>query len=252
MEMNGQRKYIYGIIENHRQCEFKIPGIDNARIYTINHRNLAAVVSDTTLKEIDPTRKSVQAHLAAQTELLKNYTLLPMSFGTVTNSETEVIRLLELNYEGLITELKRLENTIEVELKIFWDQDAMLKQLQAESQDFNRIKEKIKTAASPVESQSLLMEAGKLVERLSSNWKTKYAHQAYNVLKLLSVETCLNNPVGVKNILNASFLIDRAKEKEFQQKVYELDSQYRGKTNFKYVAPLPPYNFIRLKLMGIT
>jgi hypothetical protein len=56
----------------------------------------------------------------------------------------------------------------------------------------------------------------------------------------------------VKNILNAAFLIEKARESDFRNQVYKLDSQYQGKVNFKYVGPLAPYSFVNLKLEPVS
>ncbi len=226
--------------------------MEDASVYTINYEELSAVVSDTTLEEIDPTRKNVRAHTMVQDELLKSYTLLPMGFGLIANSEDNVLMLLEKNYQGLTDELKRLVGKVEVELKVFWDQEAMIKELQGGREEFTRLKAKINAATSPIEGQRLLSEAGKLVERIALDWKARYADRVYSVLKGLSIDARLNNPLGAKNILNASFLIEKAEESNFQKEVYKLDSQYQGKVNFKYVGPLAPYNFVNLKLEAVS
>jgi len=246
--MSQQGKYIYGVIEEPQPRKFNFPGIGEAEVYIINCQRLAAIVSDTELQEIDPTRKNVLAHTTVQDKLLKEYDFLPMGFGIVANSEDEVRSLLVKNYDSLIRELKRLAGKIEVELKVFWDQEAITQQLQDGNREFARLKAKISSASSPLEAQNLLVEAGKLVERLAMSWKTKYAEGAYNHLKKLSFDARMSNPIGVKNILNASFLIDKSKESEFQKEIYKLDSEYQGKVNFKYVGPLAPYNLIKLKL----
>ena len=246
--MSEDSKYIYGIIKEPRLLRFDLRGIGDAEVYAVSYRNLAAVVSDTELEEIDPTRKNVLAHTTVQDALLKEYDLLPMGFGMIAGSDNEVHRLLERNYDGFLKELKNLSGKIEVELKIFWDQEAMVKKLQDESGELTKFKAKIKAASSPAEAQALLIEAGKQVERIAQDWKTKYAQRVYAALKELSVDARQNSLAGVKNILNASFLIDRSKENEFQEEVYKLDSKYQGKVNFKYVGPLPPYSFVTLKL----
>lgn len=250
--MSLERKYIYGIIEEPEPRRFNFCGVGDAEVYTINHQKLAAVVSDTGFGEIDPTRKNVRAHTVVQDELLKSYTLLPMGFGVIANSKDDVLKLLEKNYQGLMDELKRLGSKVEVELKVFWDQEAMIKELQRGSEELTRLKTKINDASSPVEAQRLLIEVGKLVERIALDWKAKYADRVYGVLKGLSIDARLNNPLGVKNILNASFLIERAKESDFQKEVFKLDSQYQGKVNFKYVGPLAPYNFVNVKLEPVS
>ncbi len=250
--MSLERKYIYGIIQESEPRKFSFSGVGDAEVYAIKHQEVVAVVSDIGLEEIDPTRKNVRAHTVVQDELLKNYTLLPMGFGMIAGSKGDVFKLLEKNYQGFVNELKRLDGKVEVELKVFWDQEAMIKELQSGSEELTRLKAKIKNAPSPVEAQRLLIEAGRLVERIALDWKAKYADRVYGVLKGLSLDARLNNPLGVKNILNASFLIEKAKESDFQKEVYKLDSQYQGKVNFKYVGPLAPYNFVSLKLEPVS
>ncbi len=250
--MSLPHEYIYGIMEEPQPRRFNVSGVGDADVYTINYRDMAAVVSDTELEEIDPTRKSVHAHTVVQDELLRDYTLLPMGFGMIAGSKDEVLKLLEKNYQGLSRELTRLAGKVEVELKVFWDQEAMIKELQGKSEELTRLKAKIKAAPSPVEAERLLVEAGQLVERIALDWKARYADRVYTVLKGLSIDARLNNPLGIKNILNASFLIERARESDFQKEVFKLDSQYQGKVNFKYVGPLAPYNFVNVKLESVS
>jgi hypothetical protein len=246
--MNEQGKYIYGIIGEFLSMRFSFTGVGEAEVYTINHKRIAAIVSDIEFAEIDPTRKNVQAHTIVQDNLLKEYTLLPMSFGMVAASAEEVQGLLEKNYEGLTGELNRLAGNIEVELKLYWDQETIIKEIQGDNWEFSGIKEKINAASSLLEKRNLLIEAGKLVDNTVLAWKTRYADMAFTALKELSYQAKVNNPVGLKNFLNASFLIDKNRENKFKEQVYSLDSKFQGKVNFKYVGPMPPYNFVELKL----
>jgi hypothetical protein len=241
-------KYLYGIIEESQPKRFNFSGVGDAEVYTLNHQKIAAVISDIELQEIDPTRKNVRAHTSVQDELFKEYTLLPMGFGMIASSEDEAQRLLEKNHDSFIRELRRLSGKIEIGLKVFWDREAMISEIEGENQEFTNLKMKINAASSPVEAQNLLVEAGKLVERIAIDWKHKYIRTIYTALEELSVDARLNDPVGIKNILNGSFLMDKSREKEFQEEVYKLDSKYQGKVNFKYVGPLPPYSFVNLKL----
>jgi hypothetical protein len=166
----------------------------------------------------------------------------------VAGSKDEVRRLLESNYDGLLGELERLDGKIEVELKVFWDQETVIKELQGESQALSRLRSKVNAASSPVEVRNLLIEAGKLVESIVEDWKARYTKLVYAILQELSFEAKVNNPVGVRNLLNASFLIEKSRESEFKEQVYRLDARFKDKMIFKYVGPLPPYNFVNLKL----
>ena len=86
------------------------------------------------------------------------------------------------------------------------------------------------------------------MECIVRNWKTKYAELVYAILKDLSYEAKVNKSMGIQNLLNASFLIEKSREGEFKEQVYKLDSEFQGKVNFKYVGPLPPYDFVDLRL----
>jgi hypothetical protein len=246
--MNGKSKYIYGIINESLPKRFVFNGVGEAEVYTINHQKIAAIVSDIEFSEIDPTRKNVQAHTLVQDNLIKEYTLLPMAFGMVAASPEEVQRLLEKNYEGLTGELSRLAGNVEVELKLYWDQETIIKEIQSDNREFSGIKDKIKATSSLQEKRNLMIEAGRMVDSIVLAWKSKYADMVFNVLKELSHQAKMNNPVGLKNFLNASFLIDKNREGNFKEQVYNLDTKFQGKVNFKYVGPMPPYNFVELKL----
>lgn len=243
--MTELSKYIYGIIREPQFKKFDLNGLEDSPVYTINSHDLAAVVSDTRLSEIDPTRRNVMAHTLVQDSLLKKYTFIPMGFGMVAAGESSVRSLLEKNYPGLAGELKKLADKIEVEIKIFWDDTAMANENQ---QLINTVKTRVKAASCAAEAQRLLTEAGMQVEKIVQAWKAKYVDQIYANLKKLAVDSRLNTCSGVKMLLNASFLIDRNTELEFVEQVHNLDAKYRGNINFKYIGPLSPYNFVSIKL----
>ena len=246
--MATQGKYIYGMIKETEPKEFDFRGVEDASVYTIVYQDVAAIVSDTTLRKIDPMRKNVLAHTTVQDAILKQSDLLPMGFGMIASSEQEVMGLLKQNYAGFVREFARLAGKIQVELKVYWDENAMAQELQGQNDDLTRLKAKIDTAKSEIEKQNLLVQAGQVISRIAQEWKRKYADHVYNVLKGYAIDAKLNDPVGVQNILNASFLIERGKENEFQQEIYKQDEKYEGKVNFKYIGPLPPYSFVNLKL----
>lgn len=238
-------KYLYGIIEEPQFKTFEFNGLDGAAVYTINSRNLAGVVSDIEVTEIDPTRKNVMAHTMVQDGILQKYTFIPMGFGIVASSESGVRSLLEKNYSGLVSELNKLSGKIEVEVKIFWDDKALMSENQ---QLITNVQTRVKAASSAGEAHRLLTEAGMQVEKIVSSWKAKYVDQIYASLKKLAIDSRINSCSGIKMLLNASFLIDRKTETEFVEQVHNLDAKYQGNINFKYIGPLAPYNFVSLKL----
>ena len=243
------RKYVYGIIEEQEIKNFDFYGIEGAPVYTINCRQLAGVVSDVEIPEIDPTRRNVLAHTLAQDNILKRYTLVPMGFGMVADNETAVFNLLEKNHVGLTAELRKLAGKIEAELKIFWDDKALTGKNQALIEN---VQAKIKASSSMIETQRILSEAGMQVEKVVISWKGQYADRIYTTLRKLAVDSRLNDCSGVKMLLNASFLIERQNELAFLEQIRNLDAEFQGNINCKYIGPLSPYNFVSLKLEQVN
>lgn len=243
------RKYVYGIIEEQEIKNFDFYGIEGAPVYTINCRQLAGVVSDVEIPEIDPTRRNVLAHTLAQDSILKRYTLVPMGFGMVAANETAVFNLLEKNHVGLTAELRRLAGKIEAELKVFWDDNALTVE---NRQLIEKVQAKVKASSSAVETQRILSEAGMQVEKVVISWKGQYADRIYAALRKLAVDSRLNDCSGVKMLLNASFLIERQNELAFLEQIRNLDAEFQGNINCKYIGPLSPYNFVSLKLEQVN
>ena len=126
-------KYVYCIIRNDRSREFGEIGIGGgARVYTVNHNDLAAVISDTPIVIYDPTRENVLAHEFVNETVMREFTLIPMSFGTVFRSERDVLALLKSTYQAFTDVLEKMQDKIEFGLKILWDRDKVVASIERE------------------------------------------------------------------------------------------------------------------------
>ena len=119
--MAGNGKYIYGFTRNGAKSTFTIPGIDSKPVYTISENGIAAVVSDSPNGKIRPERKNLSAHHGIVKEVMKTLTILPVSFGVVADNEASIKKILNLNHNSFISQLKRMEGKVEMGLKIDWD-----------------------------------------------------------------------------------------------------------------------------------
>ena len=243
--MTTSNKYLYGVIREPEVKTFEIHGVDDAPVYTLNFHDLAAVVSDIESAEIDPTRKNVMAHTLVQDAILKQYSVIPMGFGIIAACQSNVSGLLEKNYTGLVNELNKLADKVEVEVKIFWDDKALV---MVNQPLVNKLQSQVKAASNTIDAQRRMSEAGMQVEKIVLAMKSKCADQIYTSLQKLARDSRLNACSGVKMLLNASFLIDRKTETDFIDLVRNLDTKFQGQFNFKYIGPLSPYNFVSLKL----
>ncbi len=78
------------------RCRFGPIGIGSepAEVHTVNYKDIAAVVSDTPLEVYDPTRENVLAHERVNETVMREHTVIPMSFGTVFKTREDIVELL--------------------------------------------------------------------------------------------------------------------------------------------------------------
>src|SRR5438094_301620 len=125
-------KYVYCIIRSDRQREFGAIGIGGGqRVYTVAFHDLAAVVSDTPIVIYDPTRENVLAHEFVNETVMKEHTVIPMSFGTVFRSEDDVSELLRSTYQAVGDVLEKMQEKIVFGLKGGWDREKVSATIEA-------------------------------------------------------------------------------------------------------------------------
>ena len=241
-------KYVYCIIRLDRPRDFGEIGIGGSkRVYTVHYRDLAAVVSDTPIVIYDPTRENVLAHEFVNETVMREFTVIPMSFGTVFRSEDDVSELLRSTYQAFNDVLDKMQDKIEFGLKILWDREKVVANLEQENDEIRRLKDEIsRNAASS--TYFARMQLGRLVEAALEEKGNHFVADVHEELKQVAVASRSNKVIGDRMILNAAFLVDRAREKAFDDAVKELSRRYENLLTFKYTGPWPPYNFVNIKL----
>src|SRR4029079_6562637 len=157
-------KYVYCIIRSDRQRDFGSIGIGGGqRVITVAHRDLAAVVSDTPIVIYDPTRENVLAHEFVNETVMREFTVIPMSFGTVFRSEDDVSELLRSTYQAFSDVLDKMKDKIEFGLKVLWDRDKVVAAIERTNEEIGRLKEEIENNAQS-STYFARVQLGRLVE----------------------------------------------------------------------------------------
>jgi len=242
-------KYVYCIIETDGPQNFGSIGIGGRgdEVHTIHYGDLAAVVSDTPVVVYDPTRENALTHEHAIEIVMKDFTVLPMSFGTVFRTEGDVVEFLKDTADALQDVLRKLKDKIEFGLKVNWDPETVLKEVERDSEDIRRLKEEINNNRLG-STYFARMQLGRLVESALADKSDGYVREIYDHLRDAATASRHNKPIGDKMILNAAFLVERDKSQLFDQQVQEIAQRYEGKLRFQYTGPWPPYNFVNIRL----
>ncbi len=210
----SEGKYVYCIIRSDQPLSFGPLGLgpEPADVHTIHYRDICAVVSNTPIVVQDPTRENVLAHQRVNETVMQKHTVIPMSFGTVFKTDDDIMELLRSAYDAFSDVLNKMQEKFEFGLKVLWDRDQIIREIEDEDEDIRRLKSEIS----------------------SQKGSTYFARMQYGRL-------------GDRMIMNAAFLVSRQMEQAFDSRVKEVGQQYE-KLTFKYTGPWPPYNFVNIRL----
>src|SRR5437868_1427879 len=230
VEATAEGKYVYCIIETDEPRSFGPMGIGGRGddVYTIHHKGLAAVVSNTPLMVYDPTRENVFAHEQVNETVMREFTVLPMAFGVLFRTEDDIMELMRGTYDALRDVLAKMAGKVEFGLKVNWDRERVIAELEEESEEIRNLKEQI-TSRGAGSTYFARMQLGRLIESAMSEKSDAYVREVYGHLRDTAVASRANKPIGDKMIMNAAFLIEREREQEFDANVQEMAAKYEGK-----------------------
>jgi len=243
----GRGKYVYCIIDSPDPLRFGPIGIgaEPSEVYSVHYKNLAAVVSEAPLEVLDSTRENVLAHERVNESVMREHTVIPMSFGTIFKTREDIVELLRSAAEAFGDVLNKMQNKLEFGLKVLWDRDQAIREVEGEDEDIGRLKKEISGQKGP--TYFARMQYGRLVDAALQARSERYVADILELLRDVSVASRINKPIGEKMIMNAAFLISRDQEAAFDAKVKSIAGKL-DKLTFKYTGPWPPYNFVNIRL----
>jgi hypothetical protein len=241
---------VYCIIESAEPRSFGKIGIGGRGddVYTVHHRDLAAVVSRTPLMVYDPTRENALTHEHVNEVVMDDgFTPVPMSFGTIFRTEDDTVEFLKDTADALREVLHKMKGKLEFGLKVTWDREAVLAELEHANEELRRLKAEI---VNNQQSSTYFarMQLGRLVEQALAERSDSYVREIYYHLQEAAIASRSNKVIGDKMIMNAAFLVERDKAGDFDARVHEIGKKYEGKLTFRYTGPWPPYNFVTIRL----
>jgi hypothetical protein len=240
-------KYVYCIIQTESSLRFGPIGIGSepADVHTVNYKDIAAVVSDTPLEVYDPTRENVLAHERVNEVVMRDYTVIPMSFSTVFKTSEDIIELLRTAYDAFHDVLVKMQDKLEFGVKVLWEPEVIIREIEKDDENLRLLRQEISSQKGS--TYFARMQYGRLVDSLLAERSEQLVNDIFNALSSVSVASRANKPIGDKMVLNAAFLVARDRESDFDTKVKEMDAKYEN-LKFKFTGPWPPYNFVNIRL----
>jgi len=245
--MGKEGKYIYCIICTKQERNFGPIGIGGRgdEVLTIGYEDLSMVVSNHSMTKLVVNRENIITHEKVIEEVMKEFDgVLPMRFGTIACSADEIRNLLDRRYREFKNALKDMGYMIELGVKGIWkNMDIIFKEIGEENKEIKGLKE-IDNIRN-VQGQKRIEQ---MIKKALEKKKEKQTEEIVDKLRRTSYDYKLNKTISDEMFMNSAFLIDRGREKEFDNIMDDFGDEYKDRIKFMYVGPLPPYNFVNITI----
>jgi hypothetical protein len=203
-----EAKYLYCIIPDSEEKSFGNMGINDKEVYTIPYRKVAAVVSDSPMKDYETTEDNIRKHETILREIMKEHTIVPAEFSTVIKNERILTHLLKKAYDPARECLKLVDNMAELGVKAVLNHGIVF--------------------AAPEKKKECISD---ILTSLNTTAKQAVTGEIFSD----------------KLLLNASFMVNKEDINKFSKAVTNLQEKY-PMLKLLYSGPWAPYNFVHIKI----
>ncbi len=252
-------------------CFFKGPsslspqkGIDGANTTcALSHEDLCALISPVPadeyneealnhrLQDLGWLTPKVRHHEEMIRYAMGFHTVIPVRFGTIYTSAERVLGILRNGYDEFCSHLDFISGKEEWGIKIYAQEDAGRRTLEASSDAIGQLDEIISSATSAGQAYLLKKKRENLIREQSIDFlgilSDRIFQQLLSQCMYARKNRLLNkDATGIEGdmILNAVFLLDRSDVEAFRKEVEALAASYQSDgLYFEMSGPWPCYNF---------
>lgn len=191
--------YIYALIPNSSPYSLSGGGIGGKEddIFTIDYRDIQAVVSLSRIDEYEANRTNTLTHQRAIEDVMRQYPVLPMQFATVVDGQDALTDFLEKHYDEIVKQLDWISDKVELGLKVLVRQDEIFAQIVQQSEKIRAMKEKIEKCRSK-KSYYERIEIGRLVAEELEKEKNRYKDRFLELLTPYRLTSRKTNVLGTR------------------------------------------------------
>lgn len=238
-----QGAYLYGITSM-QVGEIECPGIGNPpqAVHLVPAGSGAIILTYLTPDFSDVSIEDAVQHVRVLEKVMATAPVLPVRFGTIVESLSDIKRMVASHEFVIKKELNRLKGKYEVGVKAYWRKEVVIAELQ-QSKDYATLVEQAQ------HNSQTAIELGQRIETIVNDWRVKFEEQFHPELARLATDHTVGEAMGVEMIYNGSFLVTPEQDHRLKDKVVEIaEKKLNSKMEFHYTTNLPPYNFVKLKL----
>lgn len=212
----------------------------------IEHGELAAIVSDTSVERFELDRDKLMAHHQVLEQAMSLGDILPVSYGMVAERDQEIVeRLLHDAAGALSASLEHVRGRVELSLRVMWNQDQLFQEIVEEVPEIRALRDQL-AGVSEEQGYYERIQLGEMTSSVIEQKNDLERSQMLDALSPISVDTRVGQESSDTLIMSASFLVDRDREPDFDAAVQSIYEPRQERMIFRYLGPLPPANFVNV------
>lgn len=244
--------YVYGAclcahLQDGEQA-IDLPAVDNPSARPFYHLidDLALIISPIESEEILSLRRHLMAHTKVLEGLMRARTLLPMRFGLITSLEA-LERVVRREHDAFIQHLTALKGKAEYGIRVAWHREVAMNEL---AQGHPELKAQWNTLKDKSEEESYYqrIDLGQAVSSALEDKREAERERLAEALKARAERHVLHKPDDDMQVLKADFLIRYEDEEALFEALRTLVEAQEARVEVKFIGPVPPYNFVKLRL----
>ena len=237
--------YVYGVVSDSAPEPAAAPGVGDppAPVVLVRHRGVAALVS-----EVDPTAAlgspaDLRAHANVLDTVAQHAPTLPFRFGGVVRDVQAVTdELLDPFGDTFAAALEDLGDRAQFAVRGEYRQGAVLQEILAARPDIAKLNEQTKELSEEA-GHYQRVQLGEMVAREMAARQQEDTSALIERLAPLTAAASANG-VSADLAVDAAFLVDSGRRREFEAAVEELAHDWAGRIDLRLLGPLAPYDFV--------
>jgi hypothetical protein len=237
--------YVYGIARADAG-PLSLRGLDDEPLRTVADGDIAAFVSDAPPGAVETTRGRLLTHARVLEYLASDRTVLPMRFGVVAPSERALREgVLSPRRKVFASLLDRLEGTVEVDVRVLYEESAVVGEIVRGSPTVRRLQLSIRNRPA----DATYYDRIRLGEAVAAEMSALAARDAARIgahLEALAVDVRTRPSSQERGVLNGAFLVRRSELDRFEAATAKLENE--GRFQVRVTGPMPPYSFVDVEV----
>jgi hypothetical protein len=244
--MNDEKKnvWVYGVVPAGAALKELERREGLPDVWLVEAGDVAAIVGDVPEDDEKATRNQALAHARVLEAAVVDAPVVPFRFGIIVPDDQKVgSDLLDAYHDDLAQHLRNVDDRVQMTLKVYYHEEAVLREIVEREPEVGRLRDAMRERPEEA-ARDLRAQLGELVSNAVEQRRQRDAADILERLKPVSESGAVEGLETEFMVLNVPFLVERDRQREFEDAVEEVAQERQERMRFRLIGPQPPYNFI--------